>query len=203
VKELLEANVQKMIATVREVDLTNPEVYKWFLAQTYYYSSQSESLLRHFSECAKIPELKKRWLAHADEEAGHENLAMGDLKRMGESIENYPELMETKKVYEVQRKIALESDGIAPFGWALALEGFAAYVDKKLVEDVRNAHGERCAKFIIVHSEEDPDHLESAFKAVELLGDTEGVKKNIELSADIYCEMLRACARMANNKAVA
>jgi pyrroloquinoline quinone (PQQ) biosynthesis protein C len=189
-KQILNESIHKMVEKTKQIDNLNPEVYKWWLAQTYFYTSHSEKLLRYFSENSSNELIAKRWLAHADEEAGHENMAIGDLKRMGGKIEDYIELPETSALYKTQYFIAKETHGIANFGWALALEGLAAHMCKDMIDQMVEAHGENCMKFILVHVNEDPAHLDAALEVVSQIGATDQIIQNIQNTAYYYCKML-------------
>ena len=188
--QVYEQCVAKLIKTINEIDLTKSEVYKEFLAQTFFYTSHSEMLLRTFARDAENEAIKGRWLSHADEESGHENLALSDLKRMGESIDSFSELQSTKDLYEKQLPISKKTKGIGNFGWALALEGMAANINEDYVKSIIETHGLPATRFVKVHAEEDQEHIEKAIEAVSSLGVNDDIEANMLLTTEIYCQML-------------
>ena len=198
-KKIFTDCVQRLIKTFNEIDLTDQSVYMNWLAQTYYYTSHSEQLLNTFANDSQNLDIKNRWLSHANEESGHENLALSDLKRLGGNIEDYPELQITKDLYEKQVGISKRSSGIAPFGWALALEGLAAYVNDDYIEAISKAHGKKATRFIRVHAEEDEDHIEKALDMVSMIGDNKEIEDNIKLTSDIYCQLLMTCYKIGKS----
>lgn len=202
-KQVFTECVQKLIKTINDIDLRDRDVYMNWLAQTYYYTSNSERLLRTFAEDSNIEGVKQRWLAHADEESGHENLALSDLKKMGGRLEDFPELQITKDLYEKQLPISKKTNGIAPFGWALALEGMAANINEDYVIDIMVKHGKNATRFAKVHAEEDEDHIVKALEMVSQLGDNKEIEDNIKLTTDIYCELLLQCFELAHRKQAA
>ena len=85
-------------------------------------------------------------------------------------------------------------------GWVLALEGIAVYGGAHAYNKSREAHGDHCSSFLKVHSQEDPDHLASAFKQCELLStdDQSLVIKGFELYLALYNQTLEGIVKKAN-----
>src|SRR3712207_1317678 len=88
------------------------EAYPWkhkasyanALAQTYYYVSHSTRLLAVSASRFALEDeaLHRRFAAHMVEEKSHHLLAAHDLKVLGHSLTDFPELPATHAFYESQ-----------------------------------------------------------------------------------------------------
>lgn len=199
-----ESSVALMSKSIREFPWENKLAYGQFLAQTYYYVCHSTRLL-----CASAAlftqedqSLHRRFIKHMDEENSHELLALRDLQKLGYKIEDFPELPQTRTLYEIQYYKVEHNDPTALMGYILALETMAGNDFKWLKEKLTGLYGKECAKFVQVHADDDPDHIE---KAVELV---QGLKKerlnaidvNIVQTGLYYSEMLKACGERPQKK---
>lgn len=192
--------VQRLCDEITKADLTDTETYANWLAQTYFYTSSSEEILRFSAKTSKDKETSDRWLEHADEETGHENLALSDLKKLGYKIENFSEFEETRIFYQTQIFNAQLLGGESVFGWVLALEAFAANFPEDYLKKIINKHSKPACRFLIVHTNEDIEHIEKAFESVENLDDLELIIQNMELTTQRYINILRKCAAEAKTK---
>lgn len=197
-------SVASMSNAIRNYPWENERAYAEYLAQTYYYICHSTRLLAasaaRFSQADQG--LHKRFLKHTDEENSHELLALRDLQKLGFNIENFPELAQTKTLYEIQYYKIEHCDPAALMGYILALETLAANDLKWLKEKVTGLYGKECAKFIQVHADEDPDHIEKALKVVDQLSANRlpAIDINIQQTALCFNDMLNACqARAASD----
>ncbi|RZF21115.1 hypothetical protein DAY19_14140 [Halobacteriovorax vibrionivorans] len=197
-KKLVDNEVAEMIDFFMAANLESREVYANWLAQTYFYTSSSEDILLFCAEKSKKSDMAKRWLEHADEEAGHENLALGDLKRLGFKIENFIEFEETKLFYQSQFFLAQKYSGESVLGWVLILEAFAASVPKEYIDKLISIHGKPATRFMFIHSNEDVEHVEKAYQAVEKLDNLDLIIENIKMTKTRYLSMLKKCNEAKN-----
>lgn len=176
--------------------------YAEYLAQTYYYVCHSTRLLAasasRFSQ--EDQNLHKRFINHISEENSHELLALRDLQKLGYNINDFSELPQTKTLYEIQYYKIEHCDPAALMGYIVALEALAAGSEiKRIKEKVTALYGKDCAKFIQVHADNDPDHIEKAMKVVEDLKTNRlpEINSNIEQTVICFIDMLNACKAKA------
>jgi pyrroloquinoline quinone (PQQ) biosynthesis protein C len=195
------SSVASMSEVIRTFPWDNKYAYAQFLAQTYYYISHSTRLLAasaaRFSQADQS--MHKRFLKHTDEENSHELLALRDLQKLGFKIQDFPELPQTKTLYEIQYCKIEHCDPAALMGYILALETMAGHDFSWLKEKATGLYGKECAKFIQVHADEDPDHIEKALKVIQGLSSErlDLIDMNIEQTALCYGDMLNACKARA------
>ena len=170
---------------ILNVNWESPEGYANYLAQTYYYVSQSSRIMSIVA--GYLPqeheETHKTILQHASEERGHQFAALKDLERLGYKIENYPELAETRMFWEPQYYKA-QSSPLDFYGYALMLEGTAVLAGPKILSIVEKSHGNKSCGFLRLHCEEDPAHLDMLFNLFKKYNEIElaGIKENCEQS---------------------
>lgn len=191
-----ESAVQLMSKKIREYPWDNKRAYAEFLAQTYYYICHSTRLLA--ASAARFSQedqgMHKRFLHHTDEENSHELLALRDLQKLGYSIKDFPESVHTRSLYEVQYCKIEHQDPVALLGYILALETMAGRDFPWLKDKVTGLYGKTCAKFIQVHADEDPDHIDKALNVIEKIKGRrlELIDINLEQTAVCYTQMLDA-----------
>lgn len=191
------SSVANMSDAIRNYPWDSKFAYAQYLAQTYYYICHSTRLLAasasRFSQ--NDQSMHKRFLKHTDEENSHELLALRDLQKLGYKIQDFPELAQTKTLYEIQYFKIEHCDPAALMGYILALETLAGDDFKWLKEKTTGLYGKECSKFIQVHADEDPDHIEKAVNVIESLNPDRHVQidMNIEQTAICFVDMLLAC----------
>lgn len=177
--------------------------YASYLAQTYYFVRHSTRLLAMASGHARQDQadLHRRFGSHIGEEKGHDLLALNDLKQLGYT-EVESELAETRNLYEGQYYKVEKLDSAALLGYILALEGVASMICPDFIGRIYEAHGEKCAKFLKLHVEEDPDHVEKAFEQIEKLPKNlqEMVETNLIQSFKNYRYFLQGIEEAAQEK---
>jgi hypothetical protein len=189
-------SVDQMSLGIRSYSWEDKRSYAEFLAQTYYYICHSTRLLAasaaRFSQADQ--HLHKRFLKHTDEENSHELLALRDLQKLGYKLSDFPELAQTKTLYEIQYYKIEHCDPAALMGYILALETMAGNDFKWLKEKLIGLYGKECVKFVQVHADEDPDHIEKALDVIEKLEHHRlaAIDINIEQTAICYNDMLKA-----------
>jgi len=189
-----ESSVAKMSDAIRSYPWENKKAYAEFVAQTYYYVCHSIRLLAasasRFSQ--EDQGLHRRFLKHAEEENSHELLALKDLEKLGFKIEDFPEFPETKSMYEIQYFKIEHIDPVTLMGYILVLETMAGRDFKWLKEILYPLYGKDCIKFVQVHADEDPDHIEKALEVVKNLKAERLIEINtsMEQSALLYIGLL-------------
>lgn len=169
--------------------------YAGWLLQTYTYVAHTTHLTALAASRLHGPAmpLHQRMLAHAAEEAGHEEMAIRDLKRLGFTLESAgPPLAVTEAFYQ---SLYFQIEHLTPmaiFGRILPLEGAAATLCMGVKADIAKVHGDGCTEFLGAHGEADPEHVEEAFAALKHVGqtDAEVIARGIGMTCDLYVRML-------------
>lgn len=177
----------------------NHAAYASWCAQTYYYVCHSTRLLA--VSAGRIPlandEIYNRYIRHLSEEKGHEKLALRDLEKLGQSIQEFPEQANTAAFYQTQYYYIERVSPYALLGYILILEGLSAKYGPECYERTRAAHGKEATMFWKVHAEEDPGHIDQALAVIQKLdGDALGaILRNLQDSRVRYGELLDNAAR--------
>lgn len=190
------SSVDYMSKAFKQYPWENKLAYAEFLAQTYYYVCHSVRLL--CASAGRLPqedqEIFKRFIKHMQEENSHELLCIRDLQKLGFNINDFSELAQTRTFYEVQYYKIEHLDPLALMGYILALETMAGRELKSTKEKLTQLYGKEAVKFIQVHADEDPDHIEKALNLIEKLDQRrlKIIDQNLEQTALSYVEMLQA-----------
>ena len=197
IKENLNAPVHMMVQAMDSVNIKDESVYADFLAQTYYYVAHSTRLLALAAGLLSKEDEKyfRRFVRHIGEETSHEVLAEKDLKDLGHSPEDFYHKPETKALWEPQYYKILREDPMGFMGYILVLEQFACVRLDSLLKDVESAYEGKAKRFIKLHAEEDPDHVDKAIIFSESLS-TERQKlvvMNMYQTATAYSQLLKSC----------
>lgn len=80
-------------------------------------------------------------------------------------------------------------------GYIICLEVLAVTGLKQALPRMIKAHGEKACQFLIVHSEEDEDHIESAYKLFDSYSEIEKqqVLQNLTESVEMFAQLLDSC----------
>lgn len=174
----------------------NKEFYANYLAQTFYYVRHSTRLLALSASRLSYEEqqnLHLRFLKHLSEEANHERLAINDLKALGYTTADFPELNSTRFFYESQYYKIEHKDPLALMGYILYLEVLAQNICPPLAKKLTTIYGKKAATFLLVHGEEDPHHVEEAQKLLASLGSPAitMITENLEQSSVAFDLMMK------------
>lgn len=164
----LEAIIAPTFRAVKSAPWQEKAFYAQYLSQTYYYTFHSCRLLAFAAAHTKAHQndYYKRSVAHIAEEAGHDNLALLDLKRIGFKIEDYPELPTTKAFWQPQYFLT-EECSTSLLGYILALEWLAVETYPEILPKTKILYGDKATNFIRVHAEDDPDHIDKCMEQIE------------------------------------
>lgn len=170
------------------MDLTDSNIYQEFLIQTFYYVRHSTKLLAlaiaRFSW--EEDSIRYRFETHISEESHHEKLILMDLKYLGNcESQNWKEHTATKALYQAQYYNVEYLDPICLMGYILFLEGLAVRKGGPLCHHLENKFGPKGTTFLRVHSREDIDHLEQAFKTIDRLN-----PEKIKLISETFLETI-------------
>ncbi len=178
----------------------NKSFYAQYLSQTYYYTFHSCRLLALAAAHtgAHQSDYYKRSVAHIAEEAGHDNLALTDLKRIGGKIEDFPELPTTKAFWQPQYFLTNQSS-TALLGYILALEWLAVATYPTILPKTRSLYGDKCTNFIRVHAEDDPDHIDKCFEQIEkvTLLERSAILANFQQTCRMFEIFIQECSARA------
>lgn len=176
IRNTYQAHMPAMERSSSSFPWADKEMYARWLAQTHAYVAHTTRLTA--LAAARLPpqanELHSHMLAHAAEEAGHDQLLLDDLRALGRSIDEFRPLPVTDAFWQA---VYFQIDHLTPwaiFGRVIPLEGMAAYLGAACVKAVESAHGRGTATFLGAHADADPGHLERAFGVVARVTPEEG-----------------------------
>lgn len=175
--------------------------YGDWLAQTYYYVRHSTRLLAsaaaRFAQDERGQALHQRFGKHIGEEDRHELLALHDLEALNLRIDQFEERDATRMFYEPQYYKVEHQDPLALFGYILLLEAAAASSGNWILARTDPLYGRAAGTFLRVHAEDDVQHLERAFAALEGISSEQEriVTLNLRQSASAYLGILDVLSR--------
>lgn len=185
-------------AAIRDYPWSNKEFYAAWLSQSFFYSRQVTRLLLSAASRFDLERghLHKRFVDHAREEKGHEILATRDVADLGYRIEDIGEFSITRAFYQSQYFAVQSISPEALFGWILPLEGLAIAWGKEVRTLVKSQNEDRPTRFLDIHVDEDPDHVEKAMEILtscELSRHEKAILDNMDFTVDLYFEILDGC----------
>lgn len=199
--EYYQKSVELMGTTIMDMDVKNPKVYGNFLAQTYYYVSHSTRMLAFAGGLMKREEENhfRRFIKHISEETSHEILAERDLQDLGMKPSDFYHMPETRALWEPQYYKMLHEGPLSLMGYIIALEYFSCTYLPAFYKKVQDVYGVKAGRFIKLHAEEDPDHIQKAIELTEKLSPDlqEIILVNIMQTARTYSMMMEACEEKA------
>ncbi len=184
---------------------SDPHCYTQWLRDTHEYVLNSTRILAYAAAVMpqKYTTLSNRFVAHATEEKGHEKLLENDLKALDLKVSDIPPTNAMKFFHQsLYYWLSHQGNVVGLFGWIFALEGAAVRSGEYAYNHAREAHGPKAASFLKVHSNEDPDHLEKAFKMIDVLSpeDQHVVELALDQYADLYISILQNISQKDNHQ---
>ncbi len=178
----------------------NTSSYACYLAQTFRYITHSCLLLKYAATKTQNESLIKCLLHHDQEEDGHEQLALNDLKKLGFNLEQLPELETTKQIYASIYKQIDQYGPAAIVGYALALEGVSARRCPEIADRLTKQYGANKSTLIRLHGNVDPDHIKESFDVLNHFedNDLQIICQVIVESIDRYIEYLAELEKTAS-----
>ncbi len=170
------------------------DFYANYLAQTYYFVCHSTRLLAKAISYFGVDRdrLYRRFTSHLVEEGHHEKLAERDIRNLSCDMRDFPELSTTKAFYESQYYKVEVTKGTGLLGYILYLEAISVYIYPEITYKLRQYYGDKCCKFLKIHTEEDPGHVEKAIEEIHHLAprEQEEIWGNFIQTADLYHHIL-------------
>ncbi len=195
--------VQDSLTTIaQEFPWENQEAYVSWMAQTYEYATATTRILAltgaHFP--MHQTSLATRFIQHATEERGHDKLLVNDAKALGVDLHTLRLLPEAEAFHKSVYYWIYQGQTPVIMGWVLLLEGFAVRNGPGLHERTEKRFGKKATSFMRVHTQEDPDHVDKAFEALngfsaaELERVAHGLEVYAKLYANVYTSITAAVA---------
>jgi len=193
-QQIYNQTMEQTCQSLEEFPWEDMSCYTGWLAQSYYFVRHSTRLLALAAGSAPLESdhFHQRFIAHLREELGHEKLLLQDLSSLEQKIQDWPELLETTLFYEQQYFLVQKHGPGALMGWIIFLEGMASEFGPRVVERTRNL-SKASTRFLRLHSEEDVDHIQSAFSIIAQceLDQNPVFLYNFKSSQHFYLGMLR------------
>jgi hypothetical protein len=182
----------------KQLPWNDPCVYGYWLAQTFYYVSHSTRLLAAAASRFGCDDhgtaLHWRFAAHMGEEKRHELLCLHDLKQLNLTLDRFPERHSTRMFYEPQYFKVEHQDPIVLFGYIFPLEMLSlCEAGRGMLTITEGAFGRQATTFLRVHIDDDPDHIEKAYQALEGANSAQLklIEQNLRQTVFAYDAMLR------------
>jgi pyrroloquinoline quinone (PQQ) biosynthesis protein C len=187
------------------------EPYIQFLVQTYHYVRYTSPYLKLAGETLMArPEpfyqrFGEHFMGHADEEDGHDEWLLSDLRHLGvpaEVIEKNPPHPAVRAYNEYFRFCTTSAHPLAVFGIAFILEGVSAQFGTPMAENLlhnSNIPGiERAITFVKGHGHTDQAHtseLREVLGQITDPGDQQAIGLCARIVAQLYCAMVADLSR--------
>jgi hypothetical protein len=194
-----EREVKRLCADVEAFPWENREGYARWLLNTWEYVKHTTRLTA--LAAARVPigaeELHSRLMTHGGEEMAHEKLLVADLAALGYAMDENKIVPTTTALAQCLYYQIEYLSPFALFGRVLPLEGVSAHASHRVRARVVAAHGPNVDRFLQVHGDADPTHVEEAFGVLAKIGPHDGeiIEKGILLTCSLYRSMLDAIAR--------
>jgi uncharacterized ferritin-like protein (DUF455 family) len=182
----------------------DPIAYAMWLVQTYHMVAHSTRLVALAGALVPVgrEELHARFVDHSKEERGHQLVCVSDLKALGYSVADFPTTAQALAMYQIQYYWIQQRGSASFFGYTLALECLAEQCGPEIAARVLKAHGPKASVFLKLHSQDDQEHTQSAYKLLKNLSQEEAqaAKENLVISCEIYRAMLIEAKVMCRNR---
>jgi hypothetical protein len=179
----------------------NRHAYGNWLAQTYYFVRHTTSFLGLASSRFGHWQRDRQYhlFDHLREELNHDKIVLDDLKNLGFTLEDFPELPETSAFYQAQYYYIEHENPVAHFGYSLCLEGLAAKKLDPIYKIVEETFSESACRFLHLHCVVDKDHFDQGLKDFNDMTPLEAnfILKNLEQSCSLYILILEHAKRIA------
>lgn len=199
--------IKYMEGVCLELPWENKGAYADWLAQTYFYTRHATRVLAKAAYKCRIEEepLHKIFLKGINEEKDHERMATSDISHVGLRLEHFKEYAETSAYYQTLYHLIDYNGPYALLGYFVTLEGLGAIGSDKLYDRIVNTHSEAAASFVKVHARIDTRHFAEGIARLNSLNkqQLEIVNHGLDLSTELYCNMIRKVTAEANEKLAA
>ncbi len=195
------ANKEALSIAVSALDAftwDSKSAYANWVKQTLDYSCHTVSLLSLMVARTDIrvdSDMHRSRIVHTNEEIGHDEWAKDDIAALGFSPGDFPELPETRMLWEPQffkcDRLSVE----AVYGYTIILEQLAVERGAQIAEQVSQlADGEQCNRFLSGHSIADVEHVAKDLQRISAFPECchQDVSDNMYQTGIAYRNMLEA-----------
>ncbi|WP_044202626.1 iron-containing redox enzyme family protein [Flammeovirga sp. OC4] len=199
IEKVIELKCKEATTLLNQLPWSDKKYYGNVMAQIYYYVQYSTRLLAYAG--VKTPfeqnDFFDRLTDHIGEESHHEMLALNDLKNLGFNLSDFPELNETKEIYESPYAKVFLKGSYTIMGWVLGLEFLAVTTGKVLYNMLKETYNENQLSFLKVHVLEDEHHTKDALKILDVFTEEEinEIAQIVDQSIDAYLNMIKSCVK--------
>lgn len=196
----MQARIDHRIADIKRhaesFPWNNRASYAAYMRQVFEFSQYSPDLLA-LAGVHTTGELKWRFFQHVGEEQSHEKLAKRDIEHLGINFDDIAVLSTTKAFVRSQFYFIQHQNPKSIYGYVMLLETLAIDAGPIAYEIASETFGKQCAKFLGVHIHEDDDHVKSGWEQIRQMdeGDIDAIVENFDMSADLFCQILKGCRK--------
>jgi len=175
IRSIVSPLLEEAKKTFEKTNWEQKEIYSNWLAQSYYYVCHSTRLLAATASRFGVDrdQYHTQLTQHIHEERFHERIAIADLKKLGKTVSEYPELTSTKSLYRSAYYLVERVHPVCFYGYVFYLELLPQLGGKNVIEIAQRCFGNNTTKFIEVHVNEDPKHVETYFDLLETMPNEE------------------------------
>lgn len=193
-EQFVEPHLKQITSTIAAMNWEQKRIYGNWLAQTYYYICHSTRILAAAASRFQVDrdKLHTQQANHIKEESHHEKLALADLKALGFSLADFPELPGTKALYRSAYYMIEREHPISVYGYVFLLECVPVYCGGGTLETVSRAFGPNAARCLKLHTNDDPEHIKTYLSFIDELPENEKahVRELLTTTADNYVRLL-------------
>ncbi len=187
-----------------QIDFTRKDVYACWLGQSYYYVYHTVHTLKHAVDaCTKEHQqsLREQFLEGIKEEKGHEKMIENDLKALGYKVEDFPETLGARNLYQSCLHQIVYWGPEAIIGDSLALEGLACNKLPMLHEQLNKLYGSSACSFLREHCILDVEHYNHSLDWLKQCPEETLwiIRKGIHRVTELYIEMLKEVIHYQNS----
>ncbi len=192
--EINETAADTIHSKIETLDWSDPKIYGNWLAQTAYYVSHSTRVLAAAAARFGVDQddTHVQLVKHATAEKRHERIAISDLKALGMTMEDFPELTSTKSLYRNTYFLIEHTTPMTIFGYIAVLELLSLKSGPMVLKTAQKAFGKASSHYLTLHTEDDVEHIDAYKSFLESLNKSEkaAVEEAILGTADNYCRLV-------------
>ena len=191
---IVQDSINSLSRSFADFPWENKEAYAQWLAQTYYFVRHTTTFLAlvaaHYGPDHRANQYHT--LKHLREEMNHDLLALEDLKALGYSIDQFPELPQTAAFYQTQYYFIEYHGPSTLLGYQMCLEGIAANEAGQIAQTLNKTYGPKPTRFMKSHSAADQEHIVEGFEGLSKVSPSEAelIAKNTKQSEYLYKALL-------------
>jgi hypothetical protein len=150
----IDTYADKLGAEILAVNWSAKAQYAIWMAQHYYLVKRT---MRYICMAAGLSDpdddkVYKYWMEHLKEEHHHHKFLEKDAQSIGVRLNEIDVFHSTRQLVDNIFEGMFFSKGIYLFGYAILLEGLSCKIGKDFTQAVTQAHGEKAASFLKLHT---------------------------------------------------